>query len=241
LKKVVALRRGLRSPKRDEEFLAMFASATAPQVSPVNDPIEVIVTCSRDAIDQLAGRIERAYRRRNPSLAIDGASAEVWELAALRLLDAAVAASYVPIDPELYVAVLAPGGDSPEPWAELTAKGSRTRYIRAVRRIIGQLRRELAGELRLAECRLMGGMSLDDLLNDGRDRISSLTRYILAFRAGRFDLVLKHRSAAQRQHGSCPLYRQASRSFFPNRTYPCSSFEADSSMIGQEAMQFSLN
>jgi hypothetical protein len=199
------------------------------------------VICTRDAIGQLADRIERAYRRRNPRMVIVGASLGIWELAAARLLGASVIDPNVPIDPEFYVAVLAVGGNSPDPWAELTPRSSRTRYIKAVRLIIGRLRRELRSELRLAECRLIGGMSLDDLLADGNDRISSLTRYILAFHAGRFDLVIKHRAAAQRQHASCPLYRQASRPFFPNGTYPCSDVATDSHSIGQESLQFSLN
>jgi hypothetical protein len=199
------------------------------------------VICTQDAINNLADRIERAYCRRKPRLMIVNARLEVWEQAATRLLEASVAAPYVPIDPELYVAVLATGGNPSDPWSELTPKSSRARYIKAVRQIIVRLRRELAAELRLAECRLAGGMRLDDLLADGNDRISSLTRYILAFRAGRFDHVLNHRSAAQRQHRSCPLYRPASRPFLPSSTYPCSDFASDSPSIGQEVMQFSLN
>jgi hypothetical protein len=239
--KVVAPRTGLRSLRREGKFFAMYANNPASRSSPANETIEVTVICTRDAIDQLADRIERAYRRRHPRLVIVGACLEVWELAATRLLEASVASPNVPIDPELFVAVLATGGNSSDPWTELTPKSSQSRYIKAVRKIIGRLRRELAAELRLAECRIAGGMSLDDLVDDGSDRISSLTRYILAFRTGRFDLVLKHRSAAQRQHRSCPLYRPASRPFLASSTYPCSDFVSDSPSNGQEALQFSLN
>ncbi len=197
--------------------------------------------CTQAAIHHLAIRIERAYRRRNRGWKGLGPSQGVWESAASTLLAVSDDSPNLPIDPELFVAVLAPGGISPDPWTELTQRSSQTRYLRALRLIIRRLRRELRAELRLAECRLAGGMSFDELLDDGRERISALTRYLLAFRAGRFDLVLKHRAAAQRQHRSCPLYRLASRSFLPNHAYPCSDFEADSHTIGQDSLSFSLN
>lgn len=196
---------------------------------------------SRDAIHQFASRIERAYLRRNPDWTRFGQNQGVWESAALRLFEASAETPHLPIDPELFVAVLAPGGISPDPWTELTQRSSKTRYIRALRSIIGRLRRELKAELRLAECRLTGGRGLEELLDDRKDRISALTRYILAFRAGRFDLVLKHRAAAQGQHRSCPLYRLAARSFLPNHAYPCIEPSTEFHTIGQEDMQFSLN
>jgi hypothetical protein len=207
---------------------------------PDQAPIEVTVIRSRDAIDHLAGRIELAYRRRNPRWTCLSPSQEVWDQAATKLLDASLGGPDVPIDPELFVAVLAPGGISPNPWAELTQRTSRTRYLKAVRLIIGRLRRELRDELRLAERRISSSNGLEEFLDDARVLISPLTRYILAFRAGRFDLVLKHREPAQGQHRSCPLYRQASRRFLPDHAYPCSEAEADSP-IGQETLQFSLN
>jgi hypothetical protein len=207
---------------------------------PDQAPIEVTVIRTGDAIDHLAGRIERAYRRRNPRWTSLAPTQGVWNLAAMRLLDASMGGPNIPIDPELFVAVLAPGGTSPNPRVELTQRTSRIRYLKAVRLIIGRLRRELRTELRLAERRIASSKGLEETLDDERELISPLTRYILAFRAGRFDLVLKHRESAQAQHRSCPLYRQASSRFLPDHAYPCSVSEADSP-IGQEAMQFSLN
>jgi hypothetical protein len=212
-----------------------------PDPSPVNDPIEDTVICSRDAIEHLASRIERAYLRRNPRWRSFGADQGVWQSAASRLLEASIDSPNLPIDPELFVAVLAPGGSSPDPWTELTQRSAQTRYLKALRQIIGRLARELRAELRLAECRLSGGMGLDDLIADRKDRISALTRYILAFRAGRFDLVFKLQAAAQAQHRSCPLYRQASRTLLPNHAYPYCASEAEHLHFGQDALQFSLN
>jgi hypothetical protein len=199
------------------------------------------VICTRDAIDHLAGRIERAYRRRNRRWIAPPVSGEVWEVAASRLLEASGGGLEIPIDPELFVAVLASGGTSPNPWTELTQRSSRVRYRKAVRLIIGQLRRELKAELQRARRRLSGDGDLEEFLDDPRVGISPLACYILAFRAGRHDLILEHRAAAQEQHRSCPLYRPASRPFLPSRAYPDPDLESHSPIIGQDELQFSLN
>ena len=197
--------------------------------------------CSRDAIDHLSGRIERAYLRRNPRWSVLGRDRGVWDTAASRLLVASSKCPDLPADPELFVAILAPGGPTPDPWVELTRRGVQIRYLKAVRRIIHRLRRELEAELKLAECRIGGGMELDELLDDEEDRISPLTRFILAYRAGRYDLVLKHIAAAQAQHRACTLYREASRTLLPGGAYPGFGFEADTHSVGWESLQFSLN
>ncbi len=197
--------------------------------------------CSQDAIDHLASRIERAYRRRNPGWSSFGPNRGIWESAASRLLEISIDSPQLPIDPELFVAVLTPGGIAPDPWSELTQRSSRTRYLKALRSIIKRLRRELKSELRLAECLLAGGMDLDELLDDRWDRISPLTRYILAVRGTRYDLVLRLRAAAQAQHRSCPLYRQASRSLMPTHAYPSPVSGIDPHPVGQDLVQFSLN
>ncbi len=209
----------------------------------VHDRIEVNVYSSLDAIEHLSGRIERAYLRRNPrwSVLVLGRDRAVWDSAASRLLGASSRCPDLPVDPELFVAILAPGRVAPDPWAELTQRGAQTRYLKAVRRIINRLRRELESELRLAEGRINKGMTLDELLDLEEERISPLTRFILAYRAGRYDLVLKHIAAAQAQHRSCSLYREASRTLLPDRAYPGPGSEADTHFVGRESVQFSLN
>jgi hypothetical protein len=141
----------------------------------------------------------------------------------------------------LFVAILAPGRVIPDPWVELTQRDAQTRYLRAVRRIINRLRRELQSELKLAEGRINKGMTVDELLDVEEDRISPLTRFILAYRANRYDLLLKHIASAQAQHRSCALYREASRTLLPCRAYPGSAFEADTLYVGRESVRFSLN
>ena len=197
--------------------------------------------CSQDAIGHLASRIERAYRRRYPRWHPVGLTPGVWDSAAFRLLEASNDGPKLPIDPELFVAVQDPTGLSPDPWAELTQQRSLDRYINSLRRIVGQLRKELGAEVRRAESRLLRGMSLDQVLAKEGGRISPLGRYILAHRAGRQDLSMKYRAEAENQHRSCPLYRLASRPLLPNHAYPTSEFATNPATMGQEFIAFSLN
>src|SRR4051812_44106026 len=115
--------------------------------------IEVAVISSQDDIEQLADRIERAYRRRYPSWNSVGLTPGVWDSAAARLLEAAHLESAIPIDPELFVAVQVKSGSRNDPWAELTQACSLRQYLRALERIVGQLREELIREVRRAESR----------------------------------------------------------------------------------------
>jgi len=198
------------------------------------------VFCNRDAINELASRIERAYRRRHPRWSGPSSTSGIWVLAALKLLEASGACQEAPTDPELFVAVLASGGNSPNPWIELTQQSSRTRYISAVLSIVKRLGRELKRELRLADRLLLASQEVETVLNDQTIPISSLTRYIVAFRAGRTDLVIAFRQAARNQHDSCPLYRLASRPFLPDDAYPCLNSDPGT-FVGQNMLQFSLN
>jgi hypothetical protein len=202
--------------------------------------IEVAVISSQDDIEQLADRIERAYRRRYPSWKDVGLTPGVWDSAAARLLEAAELESEIPIDPELFVAVQARSGIRNDPWAELTQACSLRQYLRALERIVGQLRDELVREVRRAESRLLRGMTLDQLLEAGSSRISPLTLYILAHRAGRHDLSRRLRSEAQGQHRSCPLYLLASRSLLPAEAYPHDP-DSHTSHNDSELVAFSVN
>ena len=193
--------------------------------------------CSQDAIGLLAIRIEHAYRRRYPRWLAVGLTPGVWESAASRILEASERCPNIPIDPELYVAVQAPGGPTPNPWAELTQSRSLRRYLKSLRTIIGQLRKELKNEVQRAESRFLRGLTLDQVLAEEGSRISALTCYILAYRAGRHDLSVKHRAAAENQHRSCPLYRLASRSLLPGHAYP----SADQAFTSLQFAAFSLN
>jgi hypothetical protein len=202
--------------------------------------IEGAVISSQDDIEQLADRIERAYRRRYPSWNSVGLTPGVWDSAAARLLEAADLEPAIPIDPELFVAVQVKGEIRHDPWAELTQACSLRRYLRALERIIGQLREELVREVRRAESRLLRGMTLDQLLVAEVSRISPLTLYILAHRAGRHDLSTRLRSEAEGQHRSCPLYLLASRSLLPAHAYPLDPGN-DSARGDSELVAFSLN
>ncbi|WP_435007903.1 hypothetical protein P12x_005167 [Tundrisphaera lichenicola] len=175
---------------------------------------------TQDAIEVLADRIERAYRRRYPNWNSIGLTPGVWESAATRLLEASDFKPTIPIDPELFVAVQSVDHSRPDPWSELTQERSLGRYLRALERIVGQLRQELIREVRRAESRLLRGMTLDELVESGAKGISPLALYILTHRAGRHDLSVRLANEAVEQHRSCPLYLQASRSLLPNHAYP---------------------
>jgi hypothetical protein len=209
--------------------------------SPVPESIEVTVIRSQDAVGQIAVRIERAYRRLYPGWVPVGLTPGVWESAAARLLEGPGVARGTPVDPELYVAVQVRRRHSPDPWAELTQRRSLDRYLRALRRIVGQLRQELKSEVRRAECLLVRGVALEEVLRSEAVRISPLGRYILAYRAGRRDLSSCHRVAAARQHRSCPLYRLASRSLLPGHAYPLSDLATRRVDTDREIGAFSLN
>jgi hypothetical protein len=202
----------------------------------MNPWIEVAVISSQDDIEQLADRIERAYRRRYPYWKPIGLTPGVWDSAAARLLEAAEFEPAIPIDPELFVAVQVMGEIRHDPWTELTQACSLRLYLRALGRIVGQLREEV----RRAESRLLRGMTLDRLLAAQSSRISPLALYILAHRAGRHDLTKRLRSEAEGQHRSCPLYLLASRSLLPAHAYPLDP--GNHSAPGEsELVAFSLN
>ena len=175
---------------------------------------------SQDAIDKLADRIERAYRRHHAHWRPVGTTPGVWRSAACRLYEASEIDSSVPIDPELFVVAQPRGRLRPDPWTELTQSHSLRRYLNLIRQIVMKLLVELRGEMRRADRKLLRGLSLDNLLGSGGSRISPLGRYILAHRAGRSDLEMRYRSAAEAQHRACPLYRLASQSLLPLHAYP---------------------
>lgn len=212
--------RGDSGPTVGEERWRGEPGAFRSLILPNRPSIEVVVITSQDAIGQLADRIERAYHRRFPGWSSAGLTPGVWESAASRLSESGDVEPAIPIDPELFVAVQVARDGLRDPWAELTQQQALRCYLRAVRRIVGQLREELRREVRLAEGRLLRGVTLDQLLATKAARISPLTFYILAHRAGRLDLSLMIRREAAGQDRSCPLYRLASRSFLPSHAYP---------------------
>ena len=187
-----------------------------------------------ETIDRVAGRIEAAYRRRFPDWSDVGSTPGVWESAARRLFETDSGMVGLPIDPELYGASQIPGRLGPEPWADLTQSRSLTRYRRCLRGIILQLRRELRVEIARAECRMLRGVSLDELLETEGARLSPLSCYILSHRLGRADLALKLHSAAVNQHRSCPLYRIAARSLLPAHAYPSTDQTVDAVPAGTQ-------
>jgi len=196
---------------------------------------------TQDAIGQLAARIERAYRRRYPHWNPLGMTPGAWETTAARLLAAVEGDVSIPVDPELFIAAQPRVVDPHNPWTELAQERSLRRYLKVVRRIVGQLREELREEVRRAEKKLDRGVSLDRLLDSSTSKISPLTRYILAHRAGRQDLWTRLRAAAESQHRSCPLYQQAARALLPEASYPTpdeSRFETTSPAT---SLAFSMN
>lgn len=175
---------------------------------------------SHRAIEQVADRIERAYRRRHPFWRRVGTDAGAWTAAARALLALHRSDPAIPLDPELFVACQPAAGPLADPWHELTRPSALGRYRVRVRQIVRSLRRELDEEVRRAERRAHRGEDLEAILRSRSRQLSPLGRFVLAHRAGRPDLAEPFRAAAQEQHRSCPLYRDACRDLLPAGAYP---------------------
>ena len=153
----------------------------------------------------------------------------------------ATANPLIPVDPEFLVAAQPTVTQAHDPWGELAGERAVRRYLRAVRRVVGQLREELRQEVRIAERRLLRGVTLDQLLETKNAKISPLTRFILAHRAGRDDLSSQFRAAAENQHRSCPLYRLAARTWISVPVYPTPEDRELVSSLPINHLRFSLN
>jgi hypothetical protein len=186
-------------------------------LNPSND--EVPVLPSQEMIASLAERIEQAFSRRYPDWTTVRTSSGVWEAAAAGLMMLNRNIPSVPLDPELFVKVQ-PQRKWADPWVDLVQESALRRYRRQVRRIVSHLRSEIKEEVRSAERKLRSGALLPEVLSDSSGRISALGRYVIARRAGQDDLAERLRPEAERQHRSCPLYRQACRFLLPDNTYP---------------------
>lgn len=203
--------------------------------------IEAHVICTQEMIRILALRIEQAYCRRYSSWKGLGMTPGVWESAAKRLMEASSDALELPIDPEFFVAIQRSTRVTPDPWSELTQTRSLARYRRSMKKIIGNLRRELTEEITRVECRLMRGVQLDKVLVTEGSRISPLSRYIICRRVGRLDLAVRYHLEAYRQHRSCPLYRLAARGLLPNHAYPATEPSVGPTPVDREIVAFSRN
>jgi hypothetical protein len=175
---------------------------------------------NQDLIDDLARRIERAYRLRC-SLWCGGCStARVWDRAAHYLWQAHVEApDSVPLDAELYVAAQAISNRFANPWFDLARPEATHRYRSRVKQIVRHLRAELTREIGRAERAIRRGGAIQNVLKPGNRRLSPLGSYITALRADRADLADRFAGAAALQHQSCPLYRLASSALIPAECY----------------------
>jgi hypothetical protein len=172
------------------------------------------------AIDELSGRIQRAYERQRPLWLPKDHTTHVWSAAASRLLEARQADTSLPLDPELFVASQPCSGLLADPWRELTQTVAIRRYRVRVRRIVMSLRRELVSELRWSRERLRNGDPIEVVLTARNPSLSALGRFLVASRAGRRDLADIYRLDAQAMHRTCPLYRQACNGLLPQNDYP---------------------
>lgn len=175
---------------------------------------------TQNNLDQLADRIERAYHLRHPNWLATGLTPGVWTAAAVRLHEVVAAHSFLPVDPELFVAAQSYKTFRRDPWCELTQEGACKAYRSAVRKIIRQLKRELAGELRRATRFLEAQGTLDELVASARSKVSPMIKLMLCHQNDRSDLALHVNSAAEAQHLACPLYRIACKNLIPGDLYP---------------------
>jgi hypothetical protein len=180
------------------------------------------VILSLHAIEQVAGRIERAYRRRvhKEDQAWGGPDPRLWTLAARALVEAHRNQPWLPLDPELFVMSQPRTIPLDDPWRDLAPSEAVRRYRRRVLKIVRGLRREIRGEVRRTEARVARGESLEQILRRPSKRLSALGGYLVAVRAGRHDLAEPLTERIYDQHAGCPLYRLACRHLLPGAAYP---------------------
>ncbi len=175
---------------------------------------------TQDEIEQIGGRIERAYYLRRSGPQWTGSTVGLWSVAATRLIQSHWDDPTIPVDPELYVAAQPMDARRTSPWFDLSQEISARRYCRYVRKIVRGLRAELLLEIRLAERRIRRGVCLDEVVSPQSRSLSPLGCYIVAHRAGLDELAEHFQSSAEIQHKSCPLYRPASLPWLSLNAYP---------------------
>jgi len=129
----------------------------------------------------------------------------------------------VPLDAELFVASQPISVAFADPWTELAQPEAARRYRSRVRRIVRQLGSELGREVRRAERLIRRGGEMSAVLSLQDGRLSPLSCFIVAQRAGRPELADRFAAAAAAQNRSCPLYRTASLALIPADFYPVES------------------
>lgn len=195
-------------------------------------------------IELIADRIERAYLRRRPrNLPVFG-DVRVWAIAAQALLEAHRRASWLPLDPELFVAAQAVRRPMGDPWTDLAPAASLRRYRRQVLQIVQGLRKEIRTEIRRVESLVRRGEDPGRLFSEPRRWLSPLGAYVAAHRLRRPDLMEQLRPLARDQHDACPLYRLACRGFLPASAYPVLDLVPGvyfTPRIGPPSPSFSIN
>ena len=194
----------------------------------------------QDLIEKLTLRIERAYLLRRRDWNSGCSTARVWSSAAVVLLKIQQDNPWLPLDPELFVAVQPTDGPIADPWGALAQAVSGRRYRDRVRGIVRGLAAELGGEVVRAERRIRRGDAPDTVLSPEGPSLSPLGCFIIACRASRSDLAKRFLPRALIQHGSCPLYRQASRRLLPPESYPQGASEADPHSFAKARSAWSL-
>ncbi len=180
---------------------------------------------NQEVIDDLACRIETAYRLRCSRWCGGCSTARIWDRAALYLWQAhAEAPESVPLDAELYVASQKISSRFANPWFDLARPEAAERYRSRVRQIVRHLRAELKKEIGRAERAIKQGDAIHKILKPGNRRLSPLGCYITALRADRADLAERFTSTAALQHQSCPLYRLASSALIAVEFYRLDRF-----------------
>ncbi len=171
-------------------------------------------------IEELSGRIQQAYGLRRPDWRGGCSTDRVWGAAAGRLWAAHAAdPTRVPLDAELFVASQPIAVPFADPWSELAGPESARRYRSTLRRIVRRLRGELKREIARAERLIKRGRDIREVLATA-GRISPLGCFIVAIRAEREELANSFAEAAGAQHRACPLCREASDALLARDHYP---------------------
>ncbi|WP_156512671.1 hypothetical protein [Planctomyces sp. SH-PL62] len=179
-----------------------------------------MVIATQEELDHLSMRIQVAYKRRGIRWEDGCSTSRVWTAAAMTLWQCRLDDPDVPVDPELFVASQPISRHAADPWADLACERAAQQYRKRIRRIVRQLKTELDREIRLVERMIREGRSLDAVVLDRNSRLSPMSRYIVAQRADRPDLVERWSGDALDQHDCCPLYRNAARGYLAADEYP---------------------
>ena len=202
---------------RLEEF-SIWLEKGQQSTSPKKQARRFVVTCKH--VLEIAIRMEAAFAKRVVGIDIhQNPTPDTWMRCSSALIRFHHEEPRYPLDPELFIAVLADHGKQHQIRAEMIDLIIKL-YAKVVRRMIRRLENELSEELQWLESSSDRGLPLEHLVLSPSRKLTPLSRYIHACRKNRSELAGRLISEVIKQHELCPLYREASHKWLPSLTYP---------------------